>query len=121
LPRRQKPERVDVAVGIRDNPDAQVDVRLGVLWLARPTDRSDAVALDDRLAARDGNGAEVDERDRVAVGRLDRHGAAAAGHGARERDRAGRRGPNEPACRRSHVDAAMLLSRIGIVPEDEGS
>jgi len=121
LPRRQKPERVDVAVGIRRHPDAQVDVRLGVLGLAGPAGRADAVALDDLLAARDSDGAEVDEGDRVAVGRLDRRRAATAGHGAGERDHAGRRRPDEPACRRSDVEAAMLVGRIGIVPEDEGS
>jgi hypothetical protein len=121
LARGQEPERVDIAVRIRRHADAEVDVRLGVLRLAGPTGRADAPALGDLVAARDGDGAEVDERDRVAVGRLDRHRAASAGHGAGERDRAGRRRLDERACRRGDVDAAMLLGRIGIVPEDEGS
>lgn len=98
-----------------------MDVRLGVLRVARRARRADTGTFGELLAALDADGAEVDERDRVAGGGPDRHRAAAARHGPGERDDARRRRPDEPARGRGDVDAAMLRRGVRVVSEDEGS
>jgi hypothetical protein len=84
-----------------------VDVRRGDLWLAALTDRPDAVALGDRRALRHGDGAEVHERHRPAVARLDGHGPAVRRHRAGERDDARRGGAHDRPEVAADVDAAM--------------
>ena len=114
-------ERIDVAVRIGGDADAEMDVgraRDGVL--ARP-DLADDVALRDRAAARDGGRAELEQRDRVAVGGQDRERAAAVGHRADEGDGAGGRRAHRRADRLADVDAAVLAGRrTGPPPRENG-
>ena len=71
--------------------------------------------LGDRRALRDGDRAEVRERDGVAVRGLDRHRLAVRGHGSREADRARCRRDHRLACRvRADVDAAMLARGVRV-------
>jgi hypothetical protein len=98
-----------------------MDIRLGVLRVARRARRADAGTFGELLAALDADGAEVDESDRVAVGGLDRHRVAAARHGPSERDQPRRRRPDEPAPGRGDVDATMLRRGVRVLSEDEGS
>jgi hypothetical protein len=44
---RQEAQWIDVAVGIGRQSDAEMDVGLGVLWIAARSDRSDSIALGD--------------------------------------------------------------------------
>lgn len=77
------------------------------------------VPLGDEAASRDRDRAELQQRDRVAVGGLDRHGPPAAGHGAAERDRAGGRRANDGADLGPDVDAAMLAGGVRVLAELE--
>lgn len=105
---RERPERVDIPVLVGGPADAEMDVRLTPLDCPARPDRPDAVALGDRRALIDRDGAEVSEGHRPAVRRLDRHRPAVRHHRAGERD--------DPCCRRAHegargrgdVDAAVL-------------
>jgi hypothetical protein len=118
---RQQRERIDVAVGIRRDPDAEMDVGLGVLGGAARPDRPEGRALRDGLLGSHAERAEVDERDRVAVGRLHRDGSASAGNRAGEADDSCRRREDGRTRRSCDVDAAVLPAGVGIVSEDEGS
>jgi hypothetical protein len=116
--RGQQRERVDVALRRGRHTDAEVYRRLG--GLVRDADRADRLALGDGSAAPDGDRAEMDERDRIAVGSQDRHDEAAARNAAGEADRAARRGDHALTERAADVDAAVLpagVRRGGI--EDE--
>ena len=66
--RRQERQRVDVTVRIRRVADAQVDVRLGPFGIAARADRADDVSFGDLRSDGHADRAEVDERDRPAVG-----------------------------------------------------
>jgi len=117
--RRQKQQRVDVAVRILGAPNTEVDVRDVMLdvsaWAARP----DGGTLADRLTTPEGRRAEMSQRHRVAVGGLDRHGSATHGHGSDEGDVArSRRGYCRPR-RCGDVDAPVLTGRVRIVSEHE--
>jgi hypothetical protein len=117
--RRKEDLRVDVALGIRAEPNAELDVRHRVLGnAARPHDR-DGLAFGNDCAARDQGRAEVQERDGVAVGRLDRDRQTVRRDPADERDRAGGRSENRIAERTLDVDAAMLTRRQGVVLGEE--
>jgi hypothetical protein len=62
----------------------------------------------------------MEQRDRIAVERLDRHRLAPVGHGSGE-DHGSRGGRHHVrAAVAGHVDAAVLTAGIGIVPENEG-
>ena len=79
-PFREEPERVDVALRVGRDADAEVHVRAGMLGLAARPERPDGLALGDEGAAPHGGLTEVKERDRVPVGRPDRDRAPASGH-----------------------------------------
>jgi hypothetical protein len=118
---RQERERIDVAVRVRAHPDAEMEVRLIVLGDAARADRPEGRALRDGRLRSDLERAKVEERDRVAVGGLHRHGSTPAGHCAREGDDSGGRCTHGGTCRPGDVDAAVLSGGVGIVSEDEGS
>ena len=116
--RRQQRERVDVPLRLRGDADAEVDGRIG--RVRRRADGAHGSALRDRRPPRDGDRAEVDERDRKAVRRHHRHHAAAVRHGAGERDQPARRSDDALAERTTHVDAAVLSAgeRMGRVERE---
>jgi ABC-type amino acid transport substrate-binding protein len=116
----EKSQGVDVAVLIGRQADPEMQVGLGVLRIAASADRADRLALRDRGCSRDGDRAEVDEGDGVAVGRLDRYDAPAARDHAREADDASGRGAHRRVGCRGNVDSAVLSSCVRIVPEVEG-
>jgi hypothetical protein len=82
-------------------------------------DGADGRSLGDLGAARDADGAELEEGHRVAVGRLDGDGAAAARQGADEGHEARGRSDHRRADRRAHVDAAVLARRVRVGAEEE--
>ena len=85
-PLREEPERVDVALRVGRNADAEVHVRAGVLGVAARPEHADGLALGDEDAAPHGGFTEVKERDRVSVVRPDRDRAPASGHRPGEAD-----------------------------------
>jgi hypothetical protein len=115
----QQQERIQVPVRLRSPPHAEVNIRHGQLHNAARPDGSDEVALRDGRPAPHGGRAEMQERDRVAVLRLERNGSAAHGDGADEGDDSGRRGEHGCARWSADVDPAMLARRIRIVSEQE--
>jgi len=114
--RRQKPERIDIAVRFAGLADTQVNVRL-----RRITGRTDDVSLAHRQPSRHGNGTEPLERDGVTLGRADRDRLPAGGHGAREGDCAGGRRNHRRRGRGADVDSAVLAAGIWVVTKDERS
>jgi hypothetical protein len=121
LARRQQGERIDVSVGLARNAHAQVDVGVGDERVVARADPGDDRSLLDDLPTRDEDLAELQERDRVAVGRQDRDRPAPAGHHPCEGDssRGGR--PHVGAELTADVDAAVLAAGVGVVAQDEGA
>jgi len=111
---RQVVERIGVPLGIRREPDAEVDVRLRKLEIATRADGAHDLSFRDRVAAPHRIEPEVHERHGVPVGSEDRNGLPAAGNRARERDRARHRRRDGRAARRTDVDPAVLTGRIGM-------
>ncbi len=111
-PRRQQPQRVDVALLVARRTDAEVHIRLCVFGDAARTDAADDRAFADARAPRDRDRPEMQERSGVAERCLDGNCLAAGRHRARER--------HHPFDRRQHlcarlgaeVDAAMLARRV---------
>jgi hypothetical protein len=118
---RQEGERIDVAVRVRAHADAEMDVRLVVLGVAARADRPEGCALRDGRLRSDLERAEVEERDRVAVGGLHRHGSTSARDRAGEGDDSGGRCAHGGTCRPGDIGAAVLSGGVGVVSEDEGS
>lgn len=116
----QEEQRVDVPIRFRAPPHADMDVGHGQLHRAARTDGSDCVALRKAGAATHGDRAEMQERDRVIVLRLDRDRPAAHRHGPGEGDHPGCRGEHGRSCWGADVDPAVLARRIRIVAEQEG-
>jgi hypothetical protein len=85
-----------------------------VLGSARRPDRADHCALLYALTACHRRRAEVDERDRVAFGRLDRNGEAVRRHRADERDHSPTRGDDGLAGLTGDVDAAVLPGGVRV-------
>jgi hypothetical protein len=102
-----------------------MEVRSGLLGSADRAggagraDGADGLSLGDPGSAVHGDRPEVDERDGVAVGRLDREAEAVRGHGAGERHRSGVRGDHRRSGGPADVDAAVLAGRVRITPELE--
>jgi len=118
-PGGQQAERIDVAVGIGCDPDAEVDVR-------RLRDRIRALARDadgrsflDHAAALDARRRQLQQRHRVAVRSLDRDRAAAARDRAAEGDRPGHGREHGASRLGGDVDAAMLPTGVRVRPERE--
>jgi hypothetical protein len=120
-PRGQQREWVEVAVRIRGQADAEVDVRLIPFGLTARADRGHDVAFLDRGAGRHADRADVHERDRVAVRSANRHAEPFVRHLAGEGDDAGRGRAEVGARRASDVDPAMLAPGVRIVVGRERS
>lgn len=72
LTNREQGERVDVAVRVGSQPDAEMDVRLEALGLTARADCPDDFAFDDCGADRQADRPEVNEGDRIPVLGTDR-------------------------------------------------
>jgi len=59
----QKAQWIDVAVGITRQANAEVQIRLGPLRVARAAERAQGIAFLDRRVSSDGERTEVDQRD----------------------------------------------------------
>ena len=90
-----------------------------MLGVAAPSHRSDRRSLGHRVALRDADRAEVDDRDRVAVCGRDRDSASVGRKRAGERHRAGGRRSHRRALRSGDVDAAMLPGGVRVAAERE--
>lgn len=95
--------------------DSEVDVRLGMLDLSARADGADALALVDRGPDPDAHGPEMDQRDRVAVLRADRHAEPCTRQRAGERDHAACGCPHVGARECPDVDTAVLPAQVRIV------
>jgi hypothetical protein len=116
---REQAERVDVAVLVGGDSNAEVDVRFRQLGLAARTDRADRFPLDDGHALGHGYGPEVNERHRVALGSRDCDGPSATRNGAGEGHGARHRRDDVSARGSADVDPAVLARGVRIVPEGE--
>jgi len=96
-----------------------MDVRLGHLGVAARADRAHGGALGDGVALPHPDRPEVEQRDRVPVGRLDRDRLAVRRERAGVGDRTGRRREDEAARVSPDVDPAMLARCVRIGSEDE--
>jgi hypothetical protein len=116
---RQQAERIHVALRIARDPNAEVDVRLrATLRADGPHDRP----LADERAALDTDRAEVEQRRRVAEGRLNRDRPASGRDRARKRHHALSGSEDPGASGRAQINSPMLAARIGLrAIEDEGS
>ncbi len=117
--RRQEEERVDVPLRLGGSADAQMHVRDGLLGHAARSDGGDRVPFAHRRPAPDRHGAEMEQRDGVAVRRLDRERPSASRHDPGERDDAARRRAHRGAGRRADVDPAVETTRVRIGAEAE--
>jgi hypothetical protein len=117
--RRQEQQRVEVALRVCRPADAQVEVRHRQLRDAARPDRGDRIALGDQAAPPDPERPEMQQRDRVAVGRLDRQRLAAGRHRPGERDGSAGRRDHRRALRSTDVDPAMLAARVRVVAKAE--
>jgi hypothetical protein len=117
--RRQEQQRVEVALRVCRPADAQVEVRHRQLRDAARPDRGDRIALGDQRAPSDTQRPEMQQRHRVAVGRLDRQRLAPGRHRAGERDGSSGRRDHRRALRSTDVDPAMLAAFVRVVAEAE--
>jgi hypothetical protein len=96
-----------------------VDVRLGVRGVDAQAAAAEDGSLLDRRAPRHERLRELEQGDRVAVGRLDRHRSPALRQRAHEGDDAGRRRADLAVGRHPDVDAAVLPAGIRIRADRE--
>ena len=116
----QQEQRIQIPIRLRGPSHAEVDEGHGQLDHAARADGPDQAALRDGHPAAHGDRAEMQERDRVTVIRLERDRSAAHRDGAGEGDDPGRRGEHGRTGWSADVDAAVLARRIRIVAEQEG-
>ena len=117
--RRQEKERVEVPLRVGCLADAEVHVRDGLLGHAARAYRTNRLTLGDGCAAPDRHRAEMQQRDGVAVRRLDRDRPPAGRHGSGEgNDTAGRR-DNRGTSSRADVDPTVETAGVGIGAEAE--
>jgi hypothetical protein len=112
--RRQERERVEIPLVVVRRADAEVDVRDIELGRAARADGSERGTLGDERPLRDGEGAEVRQRDGERVLSGDGERLAARRHGARKRDGARRRRHDRRPVRRTDVDATVLPARVRV-------
>jgi hypothetical protein len=86
---------------------------------ARPY-RPDHGILPNDLSFAHGDRAEVDERDGMAAGCLQRHDLSVRADGAREADDAGGRCKNRLLALAGHVDPSVLAASVRVAAVDEG-
>jgi hypothetical protein len=118
--RRKQRERVDVAIRIARDADAEVDVRHIVLRYAARSYRSDRGTLADSVTFLHRDRAQVDKRYRMAAGRLHSHDLPVRTNRAREANDAGGRCKNRLLALARHVDPPVLATRVRVTAVDEG-
>jgi hypothetical protein len=101
--------------------NAEVDVRLSPLGVPARADRAYDLAFRDRGACSHADRSEMDERDRVAVGRANRQAQPFVRQLPDEGGDAGCGGPDLGTRGRGDVDSAVLAARIRVVLGDEWS
>ncbi len=116
---REQPERVDVSFTLRLDADTEVHGRDVMLRVAAPAHAPDRRALGHRVAFRDADGTEMDERHRVAVGGEDRDAPPVRRQGPGEAHGAGRRRPHGRALHSRDVDAAVLSRGVRVAAQRE--
>jgi hypothetical protein len=119
LLRRQQRERVEIAVRVRRQTDAQMDIRLGAFGLSARPDGPHDLAFADGRPHPDRDRAQVDERGRVPVLGPDRQAPTFVWQLPGESDDSGRRRHHIRARRRADVDSTVLAAGVGVVPSDE--
>jgi hypothetical protein len=112
--RREEAERIEVALVVRVQADAQVNVRNVELGRPARPDRPDRCTLGEDGALGDSDRAEMRERDGERVRREDRDALAARGHRPCERHLSGGGRDNRRSRRGADVDAAMLATRVRV-------
>jgi len=120
LPPGEQQLRIDVAVWVRGQANAEVDVGLGAFGLAARPDRANDFALCDGSPDSDCDRTQVNQGDRVAVLRADRQAAALTGNLTGERDDPGHRSAHVCPRRRADIDPSVLPASVRIVAGDEG-
>jgi hypothetical protein len=118
-PRRKKRERIEVAVRVGGQADAEVDVGLRPFHVAARADRAHHLALLDRRARSHADRPEMDQRDGISVGRPDRETEPLMRELPDEGDDARGRGANVRTGRRGDVDSTVLAAGVGVVLGDE--
>jgi hypothetical protein len=96
-----------------------MNVRRGRDGVGAFANRPDNRSFRDVVAARDARRAQLEQRDRKAVGGPDRDCAAAARNSTDERDRTGGGCPDGAPELGADIDAAMLAAGVGVIAEDE--
>jgi hypothetical protein len=102
-------------VRLSRHPDAEVDVRLGVLDLAARADGADPLALGELGADPDADGPEMEERDRVPVLGANRHAEPCVRQRPSERNHTTRGCAHVSARGRPDVHATVLATPVRIV------
>jgi hypothetical protein len=111
---RQEEQRVEVPLLVARSPDPEIDVRDVQLGHSARADGPHRLALAHCGSSPHAERPEVHERDGVAVLGLDRHDPAAAGDGARERDRSRGRCADGSSGGGADVDSAVLACRVRV-------
>ena len=117
--RRQQREGIDVALWILRHPDPHVHVRNVDLRFARRADQANGLAFGHAVTHRDRDRAEMEERDREAVGRPDRHRAAVDRQRAGEGHAPFRGGTDRRPRIGDDVDAGMTVLAVLLASEVE--
>ena len=113
-PCREQALRIDVAVVLGRDPDAEMDARGRVFDVSARAHRPHRLPLGDSVALRDADRAEMEQRHRIAARREDRHPSAVRRYRPGERDRARRRGANRAAVAAPDVDTAVLSRGVRV-------
>ena len=113
---RQEREWVEIPLRIGRLAHAQVDVGLVEFGRAARADRADGGALRHLGPLRNGDRAEMRQRDGETAGRVDRDDLATRWNRAGKADSAGCRRDHRRARPRADVDAAMLARRVRVRP-----
>jgi len=114
--RRQKCQRIEIALLVRGRAHAEVDVRRVAIDDTARADRADNGTFDDGCTTPDVHRPEMHERRGVAGRGLDRDRLAAGRDASSEaHDTVDRRQHARPA-RRTHVDAAVLSGCVRMCP-----
>ena len=111
---------IAVALRLRGDSDAEVEIRPGDLGIPARADRADRLPLVDDGTGGHRDRAEMGQRDGESLRRRDRERSSGPGHGSAERHRPGGRRQDDLARRRRDVDPAVLSAgvRMGRI-EDE--
>ena len=118
-PRREQRERIEVAVRVRSQADAEVDVGLRPFHVAARADRAHHLALLDSRARSHADRPEMDQCDGIPVCRPDGETEPLMRKLPDEGDDARGRGANVGTGRRGDVDSTVLAAGVGVLLGDE--